>query len=306
LPEALRDYHYPKVYADFLSEVADHEMRVMHDDGVYRHLRFAAPGTRMWSFDIITYPGHLVTTGDIADGYSFNREYDMIPWFLSGVGRAPGHINASYWAQKLTGYRDVKVFDEATAKRSVRDEALQQLDNLIYDFDDNLAPDLDEDELAAALTALQDAAREFLTAVEEQVVDDAYEINDLMRALSRFEHNGITFEDYYELSTREYDYHFLLACHAILWGLQKYRAELATGEFELPITERDEPISRHIVLRYMRRNECSFEVAMTHYRRNGYDTSQVGSSPLDPGKLDGLIADLAGYLEPALYVEVPF
>lgn len=72
---------YAHAYADFLSETAEHQLVVLHDDGLYCHLRIQKPGTRMWSWDITTWPGHLATSGDIADGYMFTREPDMIQFF---------------------------------------------------------------------------------------------------------------------------------------------------------------------------------------------------------------------------------
>lgn len=55
---------YAHAYADFLRETAEHQLVVPHDDGLYRHLRIQKPGTRMWSWDITTWPGHLATSGE--------------------------------------------------------------------------------------------------------------------------------------------------------------------------------------------------------------------------------------------------
>ncbi|MGW0881377.1 hypothetical protein [Streptomyces sp. NPDC002671] len=120
---------YAHAYADFLRETAEHQLVVPHDDGLYRHLRIQKPGTRMWSWDITTWPGHLATSGDIADGYMFTRELDMID-FLSIARRrrdyysdgAPS-IDVRYWAQKLCGGRshEVKKYDADVFLQLVRE-----------------------------------------------------------------------------------------------------------------------------------------------------------------------------------------
>ncbi|MBN7389249.1 hypothetical protein I3U52_24390 [Mycobacteroides abscessus subsp. abscessus] len=76
----------------------NHKMTVLRDDDLYRHVRFAEPGTSIWHFDLVTWPGHLVISGDIG-GYHFARLPDMFEFFRKPVG----YINAHYWAEKLCG-----------------------------------------------------------------------------------------------------------------------------------------------------------------------------------------------------------
>jgi len=126
--EGLRDYHYPKVYKALLSEVDKHEMTVLHDDGLYRHLRFAAPGTGMWSFNIITWPGHLATSGDIADGFMFSRTADMTNFFE--IGQDGGEINASYWAEKMPHHIKRKSFSSDLFDKIITEYGGHTLDDL--------------------------------------------------------------------------------------------------------------------------------------------------------------------------------
>lgn len=37
-------------YAMFLEKTKNHELTVLHDCGLYRHIRMQKPGTRMWSW----------------------------------------------------------------------------------------------------------------------------------------------------------------------------------------------------------------------------------------------------------------
>lgn len=103
-----------------------------------------APGTRRWSWDITTWPGHLATSGDIADGLMFTRLEDMIDFF----DVTPGHrdyysdgapsIDVRYWAEKLCGGRshEVKKYDADSFLQQVREhlEASEALSSEAQDF----------------------------------------------------------------------------------------------------------------------------------------------------------------------------
>jgi hypothetical protein len=66
----------------FLKDVEKHEMKVLLDNGLYRHLRFAATGQYSWNqwFEIITWPGKLAYSGDMGT-YVFERIEDMFEFF---------------------------------------------------------------------------------------------------------------------------------------------------------------------------------------------------------------------------------
>lgn len=83
----------------FLKDVADHQMTIAHEDGVYRHVRFrsATRGSVYW-FDLVTWPGFLTICGDMGT-WTFSRVPDMLTFFRSE--REGLNINASYWAEKL-------------------------------------------------------------------------------------------------------------------------------------------------------------------------------------------------------------
>ncbi len=128
---------YTKAYASFVEQTKAHQLVVLKDDGLYRHLRIQAPGTRMWSWDITTWPGYLATSGDIADGYMFTRLTDMIDFFtVKGRSRdyysdgAPS-IDVRYWAEKLAGGRsmDVKEYQPELFLQRVR-EHLEESEGL--------------------------------------------------------------------------------------------------------------------------------------------------------------------------------
>ena len=129
---------YAFAYKNFLEQTTDHQLVVLQDSGLYRHLRVQAPGTRMWSWDITTWPGHLATSGDIADGHVFSREPDMLGFFADAGRSKDGYysdgapsISVSYWAEKLCGSRshEVKKYDPDSFIQQVR-EHLEESEEL--------------------------------------------------------------------------------------------------------------------------------------------------------------------------------
>lgn len=84
----------------FRDATVKHEMEVLYDDGLYRHLRFQSPGTLMYGYDLVTWPGYLAINGDLVSGYTFSRLLDMIQFFASD---AEG-INPTYWSEKITNH----------------------------------------------------------------------------------------------------------------------------------------------------------------------------------------------------------
>lgn len=194
-------YCYPKQYQQVLSEVTEHEMTVLHNDGLYRHIRFAKPGTLLWHFDVITWPGYLTVVGDIANGYTFTRVPDMFTFF--NIGQPDGHINPSYWAEKLvTGRRDVRTYSQEKFTAVVNAEVEQHAKSLTPEQ----AQDL-RDEVANNVLYYADWEREALDAWHD------------------YSFNGQRLGEVSEPFWLDYDHHFLIACHAMLWGIKKFHTQ---------------------------------------------------------------------------------
>lgn len=81
----------------FLSDVKDHCITILKDDGIYRHINYAKPGTINISFQVTTWPGYLCISGDMGC-YTFSRTQDMFNFF--GGGDDLG-INPGYWQEKV-------------------------------------------------------------------------------------------------------------------------------------------------------------------------------------------------------------
>ena len=82
----------------FLADVKGHDLTVIKDEGVYRHLRFRNPATSNMFFDLVTWPGFLAYSGDMGC-YVFARLTDIFEFFRGPVGKF--RIDFNYWAQKI-------------------------------------------------------------------------------------------------------------------------------------------------------------------------------------------------------------
>ena len=185
----------------FERETAEHEMTVLHDDGLYRHLRFQKPGTSLYWFDLLTWPGRLVIAGDCGD-YMFSRIRDMFEFFESDHGG----INPDYWAEKL----------QAPAPQAAYRYSPEVFRTRVLEWFADASDDLEAEE-----------AESLRAALNEQVLDDADGLlqveGEARRRLSYFEHDGRHIADSWEWRLREFDWQFLWCCHAIVWGIAQYR-----------------------------------------------------------------------------------
>jgi hypothetical protein len=189
----------PEIARRFANETAEHVMTVAHDDGLYRHLKFRHTGKNYsgyYWFDLITVPGALIFQGD-GDSYIFRRDEDMFEFFRGRVGE----INPHYWQEKVVSGRDrIRTYDERVFRARVLEEFTE----------------------ACQWGVPRGTGR----ALREQILDDDYaELHyeqGARDALDRFEHDGFRFSDTCEWDFRDYDWWFLWACHALVWGIAYY------------------------------------------------------------------------------------
>jgi hypothetical protein len=197
----------------FARETNTHVMEVLHDDGLYRHLRcqgrvwrppLAQPlKTSFFWFEIITVPGSLTFRGD-GDSFVFARVTDMFEFFRGQ------RVNPGYWAEKLTSNRDAAmVYSEDLLRQVIAD-------NLGYSYPEGVP------------AALHDA-------VEEMLEENGHYEDLALRAAHDFEwyaddadrwaidkRPDFQFEDLGEWHVRDYDWWLLWALHGIVWGIGQY------------------------------------------------------------------------------------
>lgn len=181
----------------FLDEVKSHAMTIIKEDGLYRHLRFAALGTSNQYFEIITWPGYLAYVGDMGD-FLFTRTQDMFGFFRNKEER----IDTAYWAEKVVAEsvhtHGIREFSVEAFRENVLDDARGYLN---LDEGGDIPKDIME-ELGPLLRA-----------------EDEWECVTAMRDFSS---EKISFDDFWEHSCQRKTWHYVWCCYAILWAIAKY------------------------------------------------------------------------------------
>lgn len=199
-----------EVAAAFAREVADHELTILHDDGVYRHIQLGRPGSGIDRIDIVTWPMHLAVGGDRGT-YVFRRVVDMFEFFRGQPG-----INPHYWTEKLVsdGYC-VAEYSRDLFEHKVRKHVAGEIRN-------------------------GDAPRGLSRAVLDEVLSKSgwgyYDIDSeecAREALAQFEFGPgpwrFPSDARWDWQLHDWSYHYLWQCHAIVWGVARYDDALASS-----------------------------------------------------------------------------
>lgn len=200
----------------FLADVKDHQITVLRDDGLYRHVRFSRPGTICMSFNLITWPGALCYTGDMGT-YVFSRLADMFEFFRTDRERAkPGElrINTGYWSEKLIAVDGNR--RAGGAEEFSPDKFSKAIKETLVDW-------------MRGSDHLDRAGRhELREAVEDEILSniDCSDGHEAYRAANEFcaEIGGVKFQfhDLWDRDFTEYTHSFLWCCYALSWGIQRY------------------------------------------------------------------------------------
>lgn len=191
-----------------------HKMTVLHDDGLYRHLRFKSPDHGTYWFELTTVPGALIFRGD-GESFVFARTRDMFEFFR---GSREGSINPTYWQEKLTSDRDAAFkYDEDSFRTQVWEHVRQygsEYRGLAKAVQEHFFDGWEYD------TGFEENARAALDSF-------SYE-PEPVQVLKPF-----TFTDTWEWNFKGFDWWFLWVCQAIVWGIARYdeaKALAATTE----------------------------------------------------------------------------
>ncbi|WP_293797290.1 hypothetical protein [uncultured Pantoea sp.] len=197
----------------FIRDISSHQMIVLRDDGVSRHLRFKRPGTNAYYFDLVTWPGYLAMTGDMGT-WTFSRVNDMFQFFTSEhFGKRDSFmINPGYWSEKF----------ESGAGRSRHDAPCMEFSQEEFDkglqawLDAFLEECEDDDERETATETIGDLKGEhFRDGNEAYHAVDAADWPDGVSTYDVMEGIG---------NCQEYTHHYLWACYAIVWGIERYNS----------------------------------------------------------------------------------
>lgn len=219
------------VKSRFLHDTKDHTLEILHDDGVYRHLKCTNKGSSVYRFDVTTWPGYLCLSGDMGT-FVFARVNDMLRFFRPGDyawERDPEHglvINLGYWAEKLQtpkrgDGKTVTEFSQALFRDAVESYVVDHIES------NEPAEDVEEDErrqweesIEELRTQLED---EVFSVTEEWGGDEAHTM--AVQAAQSF--GELDMNEIYEHNMRDYTYHFQWICYAIVWAVIEYDKAVA-------------------------------------------------------------------------------
>lgn len=191
----------------FLSDVENHVMTIIRDDGVNRHVRFGRPDTTDMRFDLITWPGYLCYCGDMGT-FVFHRLEDMFTFFRKPklVATERLYINTGYWGEKC------EAVDSVDGIRKYCADSFSEVVNDILDRDEDMTDELRQ-------------------AVEDEVLSYADDGECAARdAAESFEFNGESyFRDFWETTLTVKSYRFVWCCYALAWSVAKYDSEKLTA-----------------------------------------------------------------------------
>jgi hypothetical protein len=233
---------YPEIAARFARDTAAHEMVVLHDDGLYRHLRFSAPQGGFYWYDLITVPYALIFRGD-GESYVFSIDATEDMFVLFRKSSYKGSINPGYWSEKLRSSRNAataysqKLFEGEVA----RDLAIAEEDypGITEAWNEHVESEFNieyEDEARRALDEFRFGEKHRASCSECDWEFESESSTAASLKLHRHrketgnEHTGsvrdltFAFSDTWEWQLQDFNWWFLWACHAILAGVGQYDA----------------------------------------------------------------------------------
>jgi len=213
----------------FLKDVKNHEMTVLLDNGLYRHLRFASTGEHSWNqwFEIVTWPGRLAYHGDMGT-YVFERIEDMFQFFRTKPqdGKEKLYINTGYWGEKLVAvdrHNGYHKYNADFVREQVKERADEWIEenSLSKEDADALREDLEEE--INYDDGMHEAYRT-ISGFSYKVGEDAYWRQDTrsLVASAKPKFNTFEFQDIFEWRWEDYTYHYVWCCYAIAWAINMY------------------------------------------------------------------------------------
>ncbi|MET3512777.1 hypothetical protein ABIC63_000542 [Pseudacidovorax sp. 1753] len=197
----------------FLQNVARHEMTVLRDDGVDRHLCFKQPDSSIYWFDVITWSGRLYIGGDCGT-WVFNRLEDMFQFFRSDRGG----INPSYWSEKL----------EATPERGAEEFSEDRFIAVVNEYrlrwvrDAARSGDLTREQRRELWQAVDDEVFRALSYHGEHGAFQAANDFSWKPDLDRNRGRSWCFVDFFDHRFTRYTDRFIWNCYAIVWAIARY------------------------------------------------------------------------------------
>lgn len=202
--------------ADFLRDVATHELTIIRNEGLYRHLRFSRPGSSCMYFDLITWPGHLCYTGDMGT-YVFSRVSDMLEFFRRDT-REDLPINPGYWSEK------VLAADGGRSPGCVFEYDHQKYLDAVLEYQGGWLEGLSEEHQAELKEAVWDDVLHWADESDEH--GNYQRVHEFDATVGG---TNYQFTDFFERSTRRFTDRYIWCCRALVWGIGKFDDAMPTG-----------------------------------------------------------------------------
>lgn len=232
----------------FASDTADAKMTVQREDGLFRHLEFAAQ-RGMTRIVLVTWPYNLLVAGSHGsfhfERYGADTE-DMFNW-LRGSRVSPGS-----WASKLVNGRDsVRKYDRSLLEKEVNERVAEAIRDgwapkglKVAVREAILGSDwLDEEQTALRIVNEFEHGTTYRSECScgKGADHDSYSAavcwNALTHKGSGDEHKvsiretgGFDFDETYDWHIHKLDYHYEWACHSAVWGIDLYDAARKSAE----------------------------------------------------------------------------
>lgn len=239
---------YPEIAARFARDTAGHRMTVLHDDGLYRHLKFMNPENGSFgAFHLITWPYNLVAK----TGWTFHFDIDATEDMFDVFRRTalPGQINPGYWQEKVRAGRDevegynpdlLKAEIASTIAQWMRDDLDIRVEKRAKELDftrGEVTPGIRKELARQVRPEWRAANRQLRKAVHGHFFSDMADYNieyesEAHRALHDFSFRPEGddsewphyFADWHEWRLSDFSPGFLWSCHAIRHGIDLYDA----------------------------------------------------------------------------------
>jgi len=186
-----------EIQAQFLKDIATHEMTILSDCGVFRCIRFADTQSTCMHFTLTTWPDHIAISGDMGN-FVFSRIKDMFSFFRD----REMEINPGYWAEKCVVAADslhgIREFDPGKLRNAV-----------IERFKDHF----EDTDIEEAMQCWEELCFDVLSS---ESTHEAYE------NARDFEFGGFALPDFCAAEIESKTFNYLWCLYAIVWGIQKF------------------------------------------------------------------------------------
>ena len=200
----------------FLKDIKDHQMEIIEDDGVNRHIVFSRPSTSSYRFVIKTWAGYLLIFGDMGC-YVFSRIHDMFEFFImKDTDFNKKHIiDPHYWSEKLRSI-SCNYGHDASIEEFSKEKAEQFIKEKYDEWCENIENEEEKKEL------WKDIELSILSNLEEFGNPDFFykELCDFSYTTEEKERFSFDYDEFPDF--KEYRFRYIWICYAIVWGILKY------------------------------------------------------------------------------------